>query len=218
MENQETDVFKNSAGGIIAITIILSFFYAILRYHIVGSVPWKDLPFFIFNKGVALSSFILLVFNFTFGPLNNIGIKVPTSWLNSRRALGMTGFLLVLIHALMSFIIFKKDVFAKFFEDSGSLTLMAGLSMLGGVLAFVVLWAYNLSFQTKLREDKLFIKFITSRKFLLFAMLLSAVHLFFMGYKGWIQPETWQGGLPPISLIGFSFFVFGYVINLFGRK
>ena len=85
MENQETDVFKNSAGGIIAITIILSFFYAILRYHIVGSVPWKDLRFFIFNKGIALSSFILLVFNFTFGPLNNIGIKVPASWLNSRR-------------------------------------------------------------------------------------------------------------------------------------
>lgn len=218
MENQETEVFKNAAGSIITVTIILSFFYAILRYHIVGTVPWKDLPFFIFNKGIALSSFILLVFNFTFGPLNNIGLKVPQSWLNSRRALGMTGFLLVLIHALMSFMIFKKDVFAKFFEDSGNLTLMAGLSMLGGVLAFVVLWAYNLSFQTHLREDKPFINFITSRKFLLFAMLLSAAHLFFMGYKGWIQPETWQGGLPPISLIGFSFFVVGYVINLFGRK
>ena len=218
METKETEPFKNAAGRIIAITITLSFFYAILRYHIVGSVPWKDLPFFIFNKGVALSSFILLVFNFSFGPLSNIGVKVPQSWLNSRRALGMTGFLLVLIHALMSFMIFKKDVFAKFFEDSGNLTLMAGLSMLGGVLSFVVLWAYNLSFQTHLREDKLFIKFITSRNFLLFAMLLSAVHLFFMGYKGWMQPSSWPGGLPPISLIGFSFFAIGYIINLFGRK
>jgi len=218
METKETEPFKNAAGQIIAITIVLSFFYAILRYHIVGAVPWKDLPFFIFNKGVALSSFILLVFNFSFGPLSNIGVKVPQSWLNSRRALGMTGFLLVLIHALMSFMIFKKDVFAKFFEDSGNLTLMAGLSMLGGVLSFVVLWAYNLSFQTHLREDKLFIKFITSRNFLLFAMLLSAAHLFFMGYKGWMQPSSWPGGLPPISLIGFSFFAFGYIINLLGRK
>ena len=218
MEVKETDTFKNAAGRIITITIVLSFFYAILRYHIMGTVPWKDLPFFIFNKGVALSSFILLVFNFSFGPLHNIGVKIPESWLNSRRALGMTGFLLVLIHALMSFMIFKKDVFGKFFEDTGGLTLMAGLSMLGGVLAFVVLWAYNLSFQTHLREDKSFIKFITSRNFLLFAMLLSAMHLFFMGYGGWVKPATWPGGLPPISLIGFTFFIIGYVINLFGRK
>lgn len=218
MEIKKTETFKNAAGPIIAITIALSFLYAIFRYHIMGTVPWKDLPFFIFNKGVALSSFILLVFNFTFGPLNNIGIKVPESWLNSRRALGMSGFLLVLIHALMSFMIFNKDVFGKFFETTGTMTLMAGLSMLGGVLAFVVLWAYNLSFQTHLREDKVFIKFITSRNFLLFAMLLSAVHLFFMGYEGWIKPSSWPGGLPPISLIGFSFFVCAYVINLLGRK
>lgn len=218
MQNEETAISKNAAGSIIASVIVLSFFYAILRYHIVGPVPWKDLPFFIFNKGVALSSFILLVFNFSFGPLKNLGITVPESWLNSRRALGMTGFLLVLIHALMSFMIFKKDVFGKFFEETGSLTLMAGISMLGGVLAFVVLWAYNLSFQTHLREDKPFIRFITSRNFLLFAMLLSAVHLFFMGYSGWMKPSSWQGGLPPISLIGFSFFVIGYIINIFGRK
>jgi len=218
MATKQTEPLKNAAGSIISVVIALSFFYAILRYHIVGSVPWKDLPFFIFNKGIALSSFVLLVFNFTFGPLNNIGIKVPKSWLNSRRALGMTGFLLALIHALMSFLVFKKDVFAKFFEESGSLTLMAGLSMLGGILSFVALWAYNLSFQTHLREDKMFIKFITSRNFLLFAMLLSAVHLFFMGYKGWMQPTTWQGGLPPISLIGFALFVIAYIINLFGRK
>lgn len=218
MATKLTEPFKNAAGSIISIVIVLSFFYAILRYHIVGSVPWKDLPFFIFNKGIALSSFVLLVFNFTFGPLNNIGLKVPQSWLNSRRALGMTGFLLALIHVLMSFLVFKKDVFAKFFEESGSLTLMAGLSMLGGILSFVVLWAYNLSFQTHLREDKMFIKFITSRNFLLFAMLLGAAHLFFMGFKGWMQPATWPGGLPPISLVGFGLFVIAYIINLFGRK
>lgn len=218
MENQKSETFKNAAGPIIAITILLSFLYAILRYHIIGPVPWKDLPFFIFNKGIALSSFLLLIFNFTFGPLNNLGVKVPESWLNSRRALGMTGFLLVLIHALMSFMIFKKEVFARFFEDNGGLTLMAGLSMLGGVLGFVVLWAFNLSFQTHLREDKKFIQFITSRNFLLVAMLFTAVHLFFMGFKGWINPATWQGGLPPISLIGFVFFIISYIINLFGRK
>jgi len=209
---------KNSAASIITFALIFGLAYAIVRYHIAGPVPWKDFPFFILNKGISLSAFILLTCNFGFGPLNNLGAKVPEGWLNARKAMGMTGFLLVLIHTLMSFMLFSPSIYGKFFEADGTLTLLAGLSMLGGVLAFVVLWGYNMSFQTFLREDKAFIQFITSRKFMLFALLLGAVHLFFMGYEGWLNPAGWHGGIPPVSLVAFAFFAVGYVINLFGRE
>ncbi len=212
------DAKKNSAASIITIALIFGLAYAIVRYHIAGPVPWKDFPFFILNKGISLSAFVLLTLNFGLGPLNNLAAKVPEGWLNARKALGMTGFLLVLIHALMSFMLFSPSVYGKFFEADGTLTLLAGISMLGGVLAFVVLWGYNMSFQTFLREDKAFIQFITSRKFMLFALLLGAVHLFFMGYEGWLNPAGWHGGLPPVSLVAFTFGTIGYVINLFGRK
>ena len=211
-------VRTNSAGSIILITLIFGLAYAIVRYHIAGPVPWKDFPFFILNKGLCLSAFILLTFNFGLGPLRSLGVKVPEGWLNARKALGMTGFLLVLIHALISFMLFSPDVYGKFFEPDGTLTLLAGLSMLGGVLAFVVLWAYNLSFQTHLREDKAFIGFITSRRFMLWAMILGGAHLFFMGYEGWLKPSGWHGGIPPVSLVAFAFFVVGYVVNLLGRE
>ena len=209
---------KNYAGNIILITFLLSLSYAILRYHIAGDVPWKDFPFFILNKGISLTAFILLTFNFSIGPLKNLGIKVSDGWMNSRQVLGMTSFLFVLIHVLISFMLFKPEIYKQFFEENGSLTLYAGLSMLGGILAFVVLWAYNLAFKTNLKEDKVFIQFITSRNFLLIAMLFSLTHLFFMGFKGWLNPSEWHGGLPPISLVAFAFFAIGYVINLLGRK
>ncbi len=209
---------KNSAASIITFGLIFGLAYAITRYHLVGPVPWKDFPFFILNKGISLSAFLLLTLNFGLGPLHNLGAKVPEGWLNARKALGMTGFLLVLIHALISFMLFSPSVYGKFFEADGTLTLLAGLSMLGGVLAFVVLWGYKMSFQTFLREDKAFIQYITSRKFLLFALLLGGVHLFFMGYEGWLNPAGWHGGIPPVSLVAFTFGTIGYVINLFGRK
>ena len=209
---------RNSAGRIISAILLFSIGYAIVRYHVVGPVPWKDFPFFILNKGISLAAFIMLTCNFGFGPLKNLGVNVPASWLNARKALGMTGFLLVLIHALMSFTLFSPAIYAKFFEDNGTLTLFGGLSMLGGVLAFVVLWGYNMSFQTHLREDKAFIQFITSRTFLLWAMLLGAAHLVFMGYEGWLDPSGWHGGIPPVSLVAISIFVVGYIANLFGRK
>ena len=216
--NQQVNESKNSAGRIISVVLIFSIGYAIVRYHIAGPVPWKDFPFFILNKGISLAAFILLTCNFGFGPLNNLGLKVPPGWLNARKALGMTGFLLVLVHALMSFMLFSPSVYAKFFEANGTLTLLAGLSLLTGVLAFVVLWGYNLSFQTHLREDKAFIQFITSRTFLLWAMLLGAAHLVFMGYAGWLNPSGWHGGIPPVSLVAIAIFVAGYIANLLGRK
>ena len=216
--NDGSEAPRNSAGRIIAVTLLFGLAYAVVRYHVAGPVPWKDFPFFILNKAISLSAFILLTFNFAFGPLNNLGVSVPVGWLNARKALGMTGFLLVLIHALMSFMLFTPAVYAQFFETDGTLTLLAGVSMLGGVLAFVVLWAYNLSFQTHLREDQTFIRFITSRKFLLVALVLGGVHLFFMGYQGWLNPSGWHGGIPPVSLVAFTFFVAGYIVNVLGRK
>ncbi len=216
--SSQADTGKNAAGSIITIVILSSIAYAIVRYHVAGPVPWKDFPFFILNKGISLAAFILLVCNFGLGPLNNIGVRVPVAWLNARKVLGMTGFLLVLVHALMSFMLFSPSVYKQFFVADGTLTLLGGLSMLGGVLAFVVLWGYNMSFQTHLRDDKKFIQFITSRTFLLWAMLLGASHLFFMGYKGWLDPSGWHGGMPPVSLVAFTIFVLGYIVNLFGRK
>lgn len=209
---------KNSAATIIAVVVTGSIAYAVVRYHIAGPVPWKDFPFFVLNKGISLAALTLLILNFGLGPMHNLGVNISAGWLNARKAIGMTGFLLVLIHALISFLLFSPGTYAKFFASNGSLTLLAGLSMLGGVLAFVVLWAYNMSFQTHMRDEKAFIQFITSRSFLLWAMLLSAAHLFFMGYEGWLRPAEWHAGIPPISLIAFVIFVVGYIANLFGRK
>ena len=214
----ESEKKKNAAAALIASIFVFAVAYAVLRYHVAGPVPWKDFPFFILNKGISLAAFVLIACNFGFGPLRNIGVPLPDSWLAARKAIGMTGFLLVLIHALMSFLLFKPAVYANFFAADGTLTLIAGLSMLAGILAFVVLWAYNLSFQTFLREDEVFISFITSRRFLLVAFILGGAHLLFMGYEGWLKPGGWHGGLPPISLVAFAVFVVVYVVNLFGRE
>lgn len=209
---------KRPARTIIFWTFVLSICYAILRYHIAGPVPWKDLPFFILNKGIALSAFLLLTFNFTFSPLKNLGVSIPDSWLAGRRTVGIIGFLLSFIHVIMSFMLFKPSVYPKFFEQDSTMTLVTGLSMLGGVLSFIFLWIYNISFNSELKKDRRLMRLITSRRMMLFVMFLAGTHIFFMGFKGWAKTGDWYGGLPPISLVAFSFAVVGYVINLFGRE
>ena len=209
---------KDIAWPIIVWTFSLATIYAVLRYHILGPVSWKDFPFFILNKAFALCAFILLSFNFAFGPMKNLGISVPNSWMRARRFLGIMGFMFTFAHLLMSFILFNPSIYGHFFAEDGRFTLNGSLSLVSGVLAFIILWLYNISFNSNFRKDKDLISFITSRRVLLPAMFMAGAHLFFMGYKGWLNPSGWHGGLPPISLVGFCFFIVGFVINLMGRK
>ena len=48
-------------------------------------------------------------------------------------------------------------------------------------------------------------------------MIFIIIHLFFMGYSGWVTPEKWHGGMPPISLIAFVFSSFGLLLKVFVR-
>lgn len=216
--DNSNELEKNNAKQIIILTTALSLLYVVARYHIAGGVPWKDFPFFILNKAISLSAFILLVINFSVGPLANLGVNVPVAWLNSRNVLGVFSFILVIAHTFMSLMLFSPSIYSKFFEVDGTLTFSAGMSMLGGIIALLVLWVYNLSFKTHLRDNRGLISFLTSRKFLLTTLVFGGIHLLFMGYSGWINPSGWHGGIPPVSLVAFIFFVFGYVVNLFGRE
>jgi hypothetical protein len=76
----------------------------------------------------------------------------------------------------------------------------------------------NITFQSFMRENDVFVAFIGSRKFLLWALTLGGLHILFMGYNGWMHPEGWHGGIPPVSLVAFVFFTVGYIANVLGRK
>jgi len=216
MKNKSKE--KNLSLVVILIVALLSIAYTILRYHIVGNTSWSQFPVYILNKGLSLTGFILLAINFSLSPLNNIGTGISDRWLSIRPALGVSSFLLIFTHLFLSLILLNPANYQKFFLENGALTTNGGLSMLAGVIAFITLWIYTISFQTFLKEDKAFIKFITSRKVILIAMVFTAAHFFFMGYQGWLTPQNWPGGLPPITLISFVIFIVAYVINLIGRK
>lgn len=209
---------KQYAKRVILCITFLSIGYALLRYHIFGSVPWKDLPLFILNKGISLASLILLTLNYSLSPLKYMGISISDKILSARKALGVTGFAYAFVHLIMSLFILNPAYYPVFFMEDGSLTLRGGLCLLGGVLSFILLWVYYKSFKQLVKKDPRISVLITSKKSILFILFFLGVHSFFLGYTGWITVELWLGGLPPISLISFLIFLFGFLINVFGRK
>lgn len=221
-ENAEPDLNhcarENAAGPIIAVTVIFALAYALFRDHVAGTVPWNDVSLHTLNSGIALGAMVLLTFGFSFKPLFNLGAPLPARWLNARKALGMTGFLLALIHALVGFLLFNPNVYGGLFRPDGTMTSPAWISMLCGILAIVMLAAFNLSFQTFLREDRRFDRLLASRNFFQVALLLSMAHLAVLELHEWLGPGDWQGGLPPVSLLAFVLPALGIAANLLHEK
>ena len=209
---------KDLAGRIIFVVIFISIGYSILRYNVIGNVPWRDVPFFILNKGISLAALILLIFNFSLGPLKQLGITLPNQLLDARKSLGVVGFVLTFTHLIMSVAILNPSYYPSFFYDEGLLNARGGLSLLAGVLSFVFLLIYYISFKPDLKKQYKIIRIITSREVILCVLFFIGAHLFFFSYPGWITVYKWQGGLPPISLISFIILITGLVINLIGRR
>ena len=207
---------KSAAGPIIVIVVLTGLVYAALCCHVSEAVPWSDFGLYSLNKGIALGAVFLLTCSFSFGPLVRLGIRLPPEWLAARKAIGMTGFLLVLIHTLTSLVMLNTAAYEEYFEPNGTLTRLTGFSMLFGVMALVGLMASNLSFHTYLREDRRFDRLITSENFLRISLLLGAAHLLMLGYEDWLRPGDWAGGMPPVSLLAFVVLSLSLFINLLG--
>lgn len=210
---------SKKAVQIILVVFLFSLIYGLIRYHLFEAVPYKDFALFVFNKVLALSAFILLTLTFALGPAKALGADVPDAWLAARKEMGIVSFMLVLAHVLSSLLTFGSGAYyAKFFVADGSMSTIGSWAMLLGVASFIWLWLYNISFKTRQEGDEAFLKLITSKGSLILVLLLSAGHVIVMGYKGWLQPENWAGGMPPITLVAFAVFLAGFVINLVARR
>ena len=210
---------SNKAVKILMVVFLFSLAYSIARYHIFEGVPSKDFALYVMNKCLGLTAFILFTFTFTLGPAKALGSDFPDTWLATRKKIGIASFALVLAHVLCSMLIFGSGAYyAKFFVGSGGLSAIGSWSMLMGVLSFVWLWLYNISFKNLQEGDERFLRFITSKTSLIFAGLLSAGHVTVMGFQGWTQPGNWAGGMPPITLVAFVVFLGGFTVNLIARR
>ncbi|MFO0747250.1 MAG: hypothetical protein U1F43_16525 [Myxococcota bacterium] len=159
---------------------LASLAYPVVRYHVFGAVPWKDLPLFVFDKAVCLYAVLALV---------------ATAWFRARRApervsaWRRTLLAATVLHVVLSLCLMGPAYFGKLYGADGRLTLAAGLGMLAGVMALAAWWGGPIR------------RLVDRRRTLAVGALLVAVHVAGIGLGGWLDPATWPGAMPPITLI-----------------
>jgi hypothetical protein len=203
-----------TARQIIITVVIFATLYAVLRYHVFKGVEWSHFPLLIMNKILSFAGFILLVASLAG---ETVYRKQGAGWFATRKFLGRTGLVLIIIHIILSFLLFRPAVYDKFFAADGTLNAMGEWSMLMGTLGIAAYLIMHNTF-SKPEEGNGFQKMVMSQAFGITALTLSALHVAIMGFEGWLTPREWHGGMPSITLVSVAVFGIGMIIFLAGQS
>lgn len=168
------------AAGLIGAALL----YATVRYNVFKGVPWVDWPAYTVNKALAVGSLLIIV-----AAVVRLGRPLARTGV----LLGWAG-VLALAHSLLSFALLNPTYYTRLFADN-RLTAVAGLSLTLGALlmAGLDLGARRAAgWSSRLRHG-------------LLALIAfgSGLHAALPAISTWVQPASWPGGLPPLTLISF---------------
>lgn len=207
---------------IVLIVLGLSLLYAFIRYNVVRNVPLDNFPLFIANKAVALAATILIGLSFLLGPLARFWPNQFAPHLYLRKHLGVIGFGVASLHAIMSLVLLNPANYPRFYFEGGKFNLAGESSMLFGILAFLIFVAISITSLPPIERHMHPNQWKTVQRFGYLAYFFVLMHVGIMGFRGWFRPDSWLYGLASISLISALFIIFVLVMRtlviVFPRK
>lgn len=150
------------------------FGYAILRYVVLGPVDASEIPLFIANKSLSFAALTYFALSLSLG-------RARPSW---ARGFGLLGTRLVLVHVVATPALFAMGHFEALWSLRG-----AAVLLLGALAAGALWWQHRHPAHRLVR--------LVRRAIVAVALL----HVVVLGAPGWLTPERWHGGLPPITLL-----------------
>ena len=173
--------------------------YAVLRYHLVKSVPWEHFPLYTTNKVFAVVGLAGLV-----------GSRLATGR-ERRQRYGFAGLWCTTVHVLMSLLLMTPNYLGKFYLKSGQFTWQDELSIAAGVLGVgFLLWLLIATLKTETQKQTSLVPCLAR-----WTLLATALHLVFMGGAGWLNRDDWTAakGLPAMTLLAFGLALAGMALK-----
>ncbi len=175
--------------------------YAIARYHFAGNVAWRHFPLFILNKATSLAAVVFVACSYLIGKVIRWHDHDHALRLVVIKFCGLVGFFLAAVHTIFSLTLLSPAYYAKYFDDSGRFNLQGEVALAVGVIALFFLLSPAVTTLPMMPKALGGWRWKRSQRAGYVALVLVVVHLVILGWKGWLAPKGWHGGLPPISLV-----------------
>jgi DMSO/TMAO reductase YedYZ heme-binding membrane subunit len=211
-------LWQPTTGKWFAVVFGGSIVYAILRYHLAGDVEWSHFPLFIFNKATSLAAIAFVASSYLVGKV--------IRWHDGDKALrlvvikfcGLMGFFMAGVHAFLSLCLLTPAYYGKYFDVDGRLNLQGELALTVGVLALFFLMGPAITTLPMMPKALGGQRWKRNQRLGYVALVLLGTHMVVLGLKGWLEPGSWNGGLPPISLLAFIAVLVPLVVKAVGSR
>ena len=105
------------------------------------------------------------------------------------------------MHAFFSLSLLSPAYYDKYFDDVGQLNLQGEIALSVGVLALFCLLAPAVTTLPMMPKAIGGVRWKRNQRLGYVALALVVVHLVVLGINGWLAPQEWHGGIPPVSLV-----------------
>lgn len=202
------------AMGLTAVSLAVTFAYAYARYVYHGPIDPGRIPLYITNKAVSWSSVVLLGTAMALGPLGRLMPRpfAPLVW--HRKSIGLAGAALATAHLLLSLPIFNMFYYTAFFNLDGTLKAATELSFLAGTLAWVMLMVPVFISIPDVQKNLSHPFWLHLQSWNLLVLVLTFAHVAWLGWHGWFAPDTWYGGMPPITMLSCALIAAVFLVRL----
>ena len=207
-------LWQPTTGKWFAAIIGAALAYAVVRYHMAGDEEWRHFPLFILNKATSLAAVFFVASSYLIGKIIRWHDHDPALRLVVIKFCGLMGFFLAAVHAFFSLALLSPAYYGKYFDDVGRLNLEGEIAMSVGVIALFFLLAPAITTLPGMPKAIGGWRWKRNQRAGYIALALVVVHLVALGIKGWLAPQGWNGGMPPISLIA----VIAALVPLFVKR
>jgi DMSO/TMAO reductase YedYZ heme-binding membrane subunit len=207
-------LWQPTTGKWFAAIIGAALAYAVVRYHLAGDVEWRHFPLFILNKATSLAAVFFVASSYLIGKIIRWHDHDPALRLVVIKFCGLMGFFLAAVHAFFSLALLSPAYYGKYFDDAGRLNLEGEIAMSVGVIALFFLLAPAITTLPGMPKAIGGWRWKRNQRAGYIALAFVVVHLVALGFKGWLAPQGWNGGMPPISLIA----VIAALVPLFVKR
>lgn len=177
-----------------AIIFLLTFGYVILRHNVFGEVSWNMLSLYTLNKALAWTGLCLLVLTFSIGSLVKKA-RLGESWLKERKALGKMSFNILGLHAVWTLLLFRTEFGLDFIWQDDAIRAEGVLSLVLGSTGLGLLGWYS-------RKAAIGPPFgLFFRRAPMILLTIAVLHITTWGFLDWLNPASWPGFLPPVTLL-----------------
>ena len=194
-------LWQPTTGKWFAVVFGFSLAYAVVRYHLAGDVAWRHFPLFILNKATSLAAVIFVACSYLIGKIFRWHDHDHALRLVVIKFCGLMGFFLAAVHAFFSLSMLSPAYYGKYFDDVGRLNLQGEIAMSVGVVALFFLLSPAVTTLPMMPKAIGGIRWKRSQRAGYVALALVVIHLVVLGVKGWLAPQGWHGGMPPVSLV-----------------